>query len=699
MRILVILLSVVLSPSAQRNTGEIYTNRTLQLEKFSPADPADRQGNTYFVSVPLQLPAVAGATQAFVRFGYVDRTGAPGLFCSSRRESCVTGAPASAATPYFYEHAEAAMWHPAACSVGCTISVPAIPRRVLYYQLVYTGKSGELVYTSAVSSTIGNVRPVSITPHSSFTVTATNVFSYRGSSAPSIVTVTPVAGYAGIVNLHVSGLPAGVSGSFNPSYLNLSSFQTSTLTLTLSPSAMLAASPFTVTVTGAEISAAANATVTITPPGTVYNVMSFGALSDGTNAGVTSAAFKSAFAAAGTDPTAIVEVPRGTYLLDNSAGPITQQNFNGTMNFEPGAQVVFTTVARGGYDFVYGNGARFVNASYSYAIVPTSRLPSEVGWKIEYDSNTLVTNFTGTRSPSVTLLFYNSINPVVIGVSASNGLADGLHFANSQNSYCSDVVTTDTGDDGLAFLNYAIYPDKQGGYATRISVTRSKARGITVVGQSNVIIDTFAISSTADSGVYCAYEAAYNTRNPANDVFRNGAINGAGTYPGQPGNNFGIDFENPSSCTFDTITVTGSGGRGFSGTAPNGTITATNVTVNGPLTDSGVNLSAMNLNLNAIATLHTPSYGIFIANSGSVTAANMIALDASLTDSLHRAIFFQNNTAVSATNLLVSDDQALPTGYTVGGYMNVGGKVVGITADIPNGKLTTDFSSSGLTVN
>ncbi len=700
MKVLVLLLSVIVSPNAQRITGEGNSSQTLLQAKLPPSDPTNPESHSYFVPIPLQLPGIPGAVKAFIRFGYVENGPADGFLCTTRTDSCVVGITTKpSADPFFFEHMESDGWKGTPCSAGCTISVPAISRRILYYQYAYLNNLGTLVYTSPISSTIANLRPARITSGSGFKVAATNVNSYKGSASPSVVTVTPTAGYAGIVNLHVSGLPAGVTGSFSPGTLNLNSYQTSTLVLDISPSAVISTSPFSITVTGPGSSVSTTATVTVTAPGPAYNVMSFGASNNGTNLASTSAAFQSAFAAAGSDPTAIVEIPPGTFLLDNSAGPITQKNFNGTMHFEPGAQVVFNTVAHGGYDFVYGNGTRFINVNYTYLTMPTARLPSEVGWKIEYDTNSLVTNFVGTKSPSVTLLFYNSVNPVVIGVNAANGLADGLHFANCQNSYCSDVVTADTGDDGLAFLNYAIYPDKEGGYATRISVSRSKARGITVVGQSNVTVDNFTINATADSGLYCAYELPYNTRVPANNAFRNGIITGAGTYPGQPGNNFGIDVENVSSSTFDTITVNGSAGRGFSGVAPAGTITANNITINSPLSDSGINLSARNLNLNAIATLHTPSYGIFIANCGTVTAANMISLDAALTDSLHRAIFFQANALVSASNLVVDDDQPSPTGYTVGGYMNTGGNVIGISSNIPHGKLTTDFMSSGLIVN
>ena len=41
-------------------------------------------------------------------------------------------------------------------------------------------------------------------------------------------------------------------------------------------------------------------------------------------------------------------------------------------------------------------------------------------------------------------------------------MADGLHFANCQDPEAKDVVTEDTGDDGLAFVNYADGPGYYG---------------------------------------------------------------------------------------------------------------------------------------------------------------------------------------------------------------------------------------------
>jgi hypothetical protein len=66
----------------------------------------------------------------------------------------------------------------------------------------------------------------------------------QGASGTSTITINPQSGFSGSVNLSVSGLPAGVTASFNPATANTSSV----LTVTASSSA--AAGPSTLTITG-----------------------------------------------------------------------------------------------------------------------------------------------------------------------------------------------------------------------------------------------------------------------------------------------------------------------------------------------------------------------------------------------------------------------------------------------------------------
>ena len=101
-----------------------------------------------------------------------------------------------------------------------------------------TGTSGSLTQTVAINLTV--------TPAPGFTLSASpsTLSVTQGSSGTSTIMVTDIGGFAGSVSLAASGLPSGVTASFNPS----STSSTSTLTLTASASATTG--PATVTVTG-----------------------------------------------------------------------------------------------------------------------------------------------------------------------------------------------------------------------------------------------------------------------------------------------------------------------------------------------------------------------------------------------------------------------------------------------------------------
>jgi subtilase family serine protease len=96
-----------------------------------------------------------------------------------------------------------------------------------------------------------------------YTLAATGPVSVpQGGNNTSTITVTPTGGFSGAVSLAASGLPAGVTASFNPA--NTST--TSTLTLTASASATTGTASVTVTGTSGSLTQSATVNVTITAP-------------------------------------------------------------------------------------------------------------------------------------------------------------------------------------------------------------------------------------------------------------------------------------------------------------------------------------------------------------------------------------------------------------------------------------------------
>src|SRR5205823_3558081 len=75
-----------------------------------------------------------------------------------------------------------------------------------------TGTSGSLSHTTTVTLTVN----AAATPDFSLSASPTSVSVTQGGSGSSTLTVNPVNGFTGSVSLSASGLPSGVTASFNP---------------------------------------------------------------------------------------------------------------------------------------------------------------------------------------------------------------------------------------------------------------------------------------------------------------------------------------------------------------------------------------------------------------------------------------------------------------------------------------------------
>jgi regulation of enolase protein 1 (concanavalin A-like superfamily) len=115
-----------------------------------------------------------------------------------------------------------------------------------------TGISGSLTTSATVSLTVN--------PPGNYTLSASpnSLTIVQGTGGTSTITVNPLSGFNGNVNLSASGLPNGVTASFNPSST------TSTSALTLTASSTAATGTVTVTVTGSSSSLLNATTISLT---------------------------------------------------------------------------------------------------------------------------------------------------------------------------------------------------------------------------------------------------------------------------------------------------------------------------------------------------------------------------------------------------------------------------------------------------
>ncbi len=412
------------------------------------------------------------------------------------------------------------------------------------------------------------------------------------------------------------------------------------------------------------------------------NVVELGARRNRTDSAATTEAFRSALA----NSSARIRVPPGNYLIDNSKGPLTAINFGGEFSFASGAKLWFTDNTRAGLLFVGGTGANITGLRADYVSPPTVRRSPHEQLKFSDTINTLLTDTIVEHSPAAGILFYNCVRPRVQHAVVMHSLADGLHFANCQDAEVTDLNTADTGDDGLAFLNYAKYPDKIGGTASNIHVRQSQARGITVVGQSNIVISNFTVETTAASGLLCARDYSYDTRIPSNVLFTDGQVTNAGVLGPVTANRYGIEFNDQVDCEFSNIQVIRPASNGVAGKAQAGRVKVDHVEVDDVQSGSGFQFyQTKDVILSNLISRRTPGYGFLFQSSAHVTAQHMTAVDASQASDLKRAIWFENGQTVAADDILI-ESTAANAGRILGAYQKPGiqqsGEIRGVhTAD------------------
>ncbi len=120
-----------------------------------------------------------------------------------------------------------------------------------------TGTSGSLTHTTTVSLTVNSATQ----PNYSLSASPSSVTITQGTSGTSTITINPTNGFSGSVSLSASGLPSGVTATFNPS----STTSTSTLTLTASSTATTGSATVTIAGTSGGLTHTTTIALTVNP--------------------------------------------------------------------------------------------------------------------------------------------------------------------------------------------------------------------------------------------------------------------------------------------------------------------------------------------------------------------------------------------------------------------------------------------------
>ncbi|MEI4278300.1 glycosyl hydrolase family 28-related protein [Klenkia terrae] len=149
-------------------------------------------------------------------------------------------------------------------------------------------------------------------------------------------------------------------------------------------------------------------------------------------------------------------------------------------------------------------------------------------------SGIVVRDVTVRGSAAAGIYVYGTTDFVLDGVQVSETEADGVHITGgATDGQVIRPVVRDVGDDGVAVVSYA--PDGDPCARIRVQspvVDGTDARGISVVGGTDITYTDISVSSTAAAGVYVAAEGSYDTTSVDGVRVEGGTVSDANTDSG-----------------------------------------------------------------------------------------------------------------------------------------------------------------------
>jgi hypothetical protein len=141
------------------------------LAKMPSEAAPDGFDRTAFIPTAVSVAAAAlpgGTTNVISRFGYAENGTTTQGFCTSRQEECIANYSGAVPTVPFSFPTDGSPTTEAgvaglACASGCTLTIPAVPQRVLYHQEVYRNASNAVLGTSNWTATIPDTLQVGLT--------------------------------------------------------------------------------------------------------------------------------------------------------------------------------------------------------------------------------------------------------------------------------------------------------------------------------------------------------------------------------------------------------------------------------------------------------------------------------------------------------------------------------------------------------
>ena len=132
-----------------------YQRSDMWMAKMLPYPPPDSVVRSTFVPVALTLKPPAGldVNNAIVQFGYQEYGAPQRINCTARNDACIatTSAVTTGNQPFVFASENSAG---AACSAGCTITIPAVSQRILYYRVAYRAANNAVLAAGPVVAVV-----------------------------------------------------------------------------------------------------------------------------------------------------------------------------------------------------------------------------------------------------------------------------------------------------------------------------------------------------------------------------------------------------------------------------------------------------------------------------------------------------------------------------------------------------------------
>lgn len=171
--------------------------------------------------------------------------------------------------------------------------------------------------------------------------------------------------------------------------------------------------------------------------------------------------------------------------------------------------------------------------------VPVStRLASSVSARVHVmpeASDFAVKNTTIDGGSSAGIIVYGR-NGEIEKNTVRNTLADGIHITGgSANIQVEDNIVRDTGDDMIAVVSY----EKNGTWVQNVKiegndVSGGHARGITVSGGTDIVIEKNRVADSGGAGIFIASEGSYRTYEVRNLIVSKNEVIGDSRNPSIP---------------------------------------------------------------------------------------------------------------------------------------------------------------------